>query len=105
MVTGSFDGNRHTRNFILWDGPLMARILYFAWVREKMGVAEERVTLPETVHTITQLTQMLRARDPRFDQALSDPSLRVAVNQEHAQPETLVTDQDEIAFFPPVSGG
>ncbi len=83
----------------------MARILYFAWVREKMGMAEERVSLPETVHTVSQLTQFLRARNPRFDAALSDPSLRVAVNQEHAHPDTKVTDQDEIAFFPPVSGG
>lgn len=83
----------------------MARILYFAWIREKIGVAEERITFPESVITVGQLLLFLRGRDSNHDAALSDPSLRVAVNQEYAQPETSVTDQDEIAFFPPVSGG
>lgn len=83
----------------------MARILYFAWVREKIGVAEERLTLPEHVKNVAETTRYLRDRDARSNEALADPSLRVAVNQEYAQPETTVTDADEIAFFPPVSGG
>ncbi|MBF0131100.1 MAG: molybdopterin converting factor subunit 1 [Magnetococcales bacterium] len=83
----------------------MARILYFAWIREKVGVAEERITLPEQVGTVGQVIQFLRDKDSPHHEALSDPSLRVAVNQEYAQEDTPVSDRDEIAFFPPVSGG
>ncbi|HIJ84940.1 MAG: moaD [Magnetococcales bacterium] len=83
----------------------MARILYFAWVREKVGVAEERMALPDSVKTVAQVIRFLRGLDSNHDQALADTSLRVAVNQEYAQLETGVTNYDEIAFFPPVSGG
>ena len=83
----------------------MARFLYFAWVREKIGVGEERVILPGQVRTVAQCLQFLRGLDASHDEALADPSLRVAVNQVYAQLETLISDHDEIAFFPPVSGG
>lgn len=83
----------------------MAHFLYFAWVREKIGVSDERVSLPHGVGTVTQVLQFLQERGPNYHDALGDPSLRVAVNQNYAHGETLVTDADEIAFFPPVSGG
>ncbi|MBF0107838.1 MAG: molybdopterin converting factor subunit 1 [Magnetococcales bacterium] len=83
----------------------MARILYFAWVREKIGIGEEHRTLPQSVHNVAQCLQYLRGLDERHNEALADEALRVAVNQEYAQPETAVGDRDEIAFFPPVSGG
>ncbi|MBF0144625.1 MAG: molybdopterin converting factor subunit 1 [Magnetococcales bacterium] len=83
----------------------MVRFLYFAWVRERIGFGEERVILPEQVRTVAQCIQFLRSMDAKHDEALADPSLRVAVNQEYAQLETAITDHDEIAFFPPVSGG
>ncbi len=71
-----------------------------------MGHAEETLPLPPTVATVAQLIAWLRARNPAgahtFDPAAP---IRAAVNQTFATPETTLTDQDEVAFFPPVTGG
>jgi len=84
----------------------MARILYFAWLRERMGRAEEDVPLPPGVATVGGLVVLLRGRDAGGAAAFAHPALvRAAVNQEFATPETPVRDADEVAFFPPVTGG
>jgi molybdopterin synthase sulfur carrier subunit len=82
------------------------KVLYFAWVRTKTGIAEESLALPSGVDTVAQFLDWLKARGPGFAEALKQPGfVRVAVNQEFARPETRLTDRDEVALFPPVTGG
>ena len=81
-------------------------ILYFAWLRTKVGVSEEQVTLPDDVGSVSALLDWLKQRGPGHAEALADLSVvRVAVNQEYAGPEQPVKQGDEIALFPPVTGG
>jgi molybdopterin synthase sulfur carrier subunit len=82
------------------------QILYFAWVRERIGVAEERVDPPSDVRSVGALIVWLRARGTRYAEALADNArVRCAVNQEFASVEAAVQPGDEIAFFPPITGG
>jgi len=82
------------------------KILYFAWLRERIGVSEEDVEPPADVTTVAALLDWLAARGPRFADVLKDRAVvRVAVNQDYAQPDHPVSDGDEIALFPPVTGG
>ncbi len=84
----------------------MARILYFAWLRERMGRTEEVLPLPPDVATVGGLVALLQARDAAGAVAFAHPAMvRAAVNQDFALPDTPVQDGDEIAFFPPVTGG
>lgn len=84
----------------------MARILYFAWLRERMGRTDEELPLPPGIATVGGLAAMLRDRDAAGAAAFAHPAMvRAAVNQEFATPETPVRDADEVAFFPPVTGG
>ncbi len=79
-------------------------VLYFAWLRERLGRAEEALALPAGVTTVAALRQHLIARGDAYA-ALAEPTVRVAVNQAMAGPATRVAPGDEIAFFPPVTGG
>jgi molybdopterin converting factor subunit 1 len=82
------------------------RILYFAWVRQKVGVAEEEVSPPPEVRDIAGLVAWLSARSPGHASAFAQAKqVRAAVNQEFATPDAPVRAGDEIAFFPPVTGG
>jgi molybdopterin synthase sulfur carrier subunit len=82
------------------------RVLYFAWLREKAGLAAEEVTPPESVTDVAGLVSWLRARGGRPAEALAELSLlRVAVNHEHARLDHPVRRNDEVAFFPPITGG
>lgn len=82
------------------------RVLYFAWLRERIGLAEETLTLPKDVTTVAGLLQWLRGRSDGHTAALANLSVvRVAVNLDHARPDTPVSDRDEVALFPPVTGG
>jgi hypothetical protein len=82
------------------------RILYFAWVRQKVGIAEEILVPPAEVQDVAGLVHWLVARSPGHADAFAQPKqIRAAVNQEFAQPESPVAANDEIAFFPPVTGG
>ncbi len=82
------------------------RLLYFARLRERLGRSEETLTLPEGVATVADLAAWLRARDGAGEAAFADPAtIRAAVNQAFARPATAVKDGDEVAFFPPVTGG
>lgn len=84
----------------------MAKLLYFAWLKNHIGTAEEEVALPQGVATVGELLAWLPSRGPGFAKALEDPrAIRVAVNQEYAKPGDPVAPGDEIALFPPVTGG
>ncbi len=82
------------------------KLLYFAWLRERMGRPEESLTLPDGVDTVAGLVEWLRARDPQGAAAFAQGGVvRAAVNQEFATPGTPIDDSNEVAFFPPVTGG
>jgi molybdopterin synthase sulfur carrier subunit len=82
------------------------KLIYFSWVKDRIGMAEEAIDLPDTVKTVADLLAWLPARGENFANALADPAtIRVAVDQEYAVPETDVTKATEIALFPPVTGG
>lgn len=82
------------------------KVLYFAWLRERIGVAEEVVALPPGVSTVAALMAHLATRSPAHAAALvPGKGVRCAVNLDFAGPEDAVTDRDEVAFFPPVTGG
>ena len=82
------------------------KLLYFAWLRQKIGTAEERIDPPAEVTTVAALIQWLRARGPNFADALRESAvIRVAVNQEYVPISHPVRPGDEVALFPPVTGG
>ncbi len=82
------------------------KVLYFAWLKEKIGMSEEEIVLPPAVTTVQELVDWMRSRGPGFAAALAEGNaVKVAVNQVYAQQKDPVTDKDEIAFFPPVTGG
>jgi molybdopterin synthase sulfur carrier subunit len=82
------------------------KVLYFAWVREKTKVGEEMLAPPASVRTVADLVGWLKSRGNGFADAFADVSMvRAAVNQEHVPFNHPVKAGDEIAFFPPVTGG
>jgi len=85
---------------------LKVKVLYFASVREKLGKAVEEIELPAGVSTVAALRSHLRGRGGNYENAFAEKSLlRAAVNQDMVQPSAAVKAGDEIAFFPPVTGG
>lgn len=82
------------------------KLLYFAWVRQKIGRSEENIDMPASVTTVATLIGFLRERGPGYEEAFRNPALiRVAINQQHTDFNAVVHPDDEIAFFPPVTGG
>ena len=76
------------------------KLIYFAWVREKSGVSEERIALPENLATVRDLLVWQRARGDRFAEALSKPEvIRVALDHALARPDAPIASAREIAFF------
>jgi len=84
----------------------VASVLYFASLAETIGARSEQLELPADCNTVTELVALLRARGEPFDSTF-DGKIRVlvAVNQEMSEPETAIRNSDEVAFFPPVTGG
>lgn len=79
-------------------------VLYFAWVRERIGLPKEHIETDAT--TVAELVAELRLREERYDVAFSDlSSLRVAVDQELTDFDATITGAREVAFFPPMTGG
>jgi sulfur-carrier protein len=82
------------------------KLLYFAWLRARIGCAEEEIELPRDVRNVSALLDWLKARGGRYSEALRDLSvIRVAVNQEYVGREHPLRKGDEVAIFPPVTGG
>ena len=88
------------------DAETPLTILYFAWLRERTGTGEESVAPPADVATVGDLIAWLAERTPGHASAFANRrTVRCAVNQDFASPETPIGPGDEVAFFPPVTGG
>ncbi|HHZ08913.1 MAG TPA: molybdopterin converting factor subunit 1 [Rhizobiales bacterium] len=84
----------------------MTKLVYFAWVRERIGKAEETVELPDTVKTVAGLLLWLKGRGEGYAAALEHPHvIRVAIDQEHVDHAARIAGAGEIALFPPMTGG
>lgn len=83
----------------------MIQLRYFARLRELLGISEEQLELPENIRTVGELRSRLMARGIPWQQALSDARLTTAVNHEIVKADKLINNGDEIAWFPPVTGG
>ena len=82
------------------------KVLFFAGLREQLGTAGEEIELPAGIATLAGLRDHLRARGGNYEKAFSEKALvRMAVNQEMAKPGATLGQGDEVAFFPPVTGG
>jgi molybdopterin synthase sulfur carrier subunit len=82
------------------------RLLYFAWVKEKAGLAAEDVELPSEVTTVAELMAWLKTRGPEFADAFQRADIiRTAIDQTHVRHNATIRGAREIAFFPPVTGG
>ena len=84
----------------------MMQVLYFGWVRSRIGVSGEEIALPEGVASVSDLMAWMKSRGERYAHAFGDAdAVRAAVNQEIAPPDAAVAENDEVAFFPPMTGG
>ena len=82
------------------------RLLYFAWVKDKAGIAVEEIAVPQDVATIAELIVWLKTRGPEFANAFARSEvIRAAIDQIHVRHDAKIAGAREIAFFPPVTGG
>jgi len=82
------------------------KLLYFAWVRERIGRAEESCDPPAEVTTAAELVEWLRGRGPEYANALDEPAtVRIAIDRVHARGDTPLAGAREVAIFPPMTGG
>ncbi|MEQ1939246.1 molybdopterin converting factor subunit 1 [Mesorhizobium sp. CN5-321] len=82
------------------------RLIYFAWVRERIGKPQEDLDLPAGIETVNDLLAWLRSRGEEYEQALKHPDvIRVAIDQEHVDHDEKIAGAHEIALFPPMTGG
>ncbi|MBL8704711.1 MAG: molybdopterin converting factor subunit 1 [Rhodospirillales bacterium] len=82
------------------------KVLYFAWLRTRIGHAEDTIELPKGVEDVRGLIDLLRAQGPGYALALTDlATVKVAVNHEYVGLDHKLKPSDEVAFFPPVTGG
>lgn len=84
----------------------MTRLVYFAWVRERIGKAEEELDIPASVKTVGDLIAYLPTLGEDYENALQFPdAIRVAINQEHVERDEPIAGAREIGLFPPMTGG
>jgi len=82
------------------------KILYFAWVRERIGKADEELDPPAAVTTVAELMRWLAARGEEYSHAFENPKvIRAAIDRVHVRPDAKIGAAREIAFFPPMTGG
>ncbi len=82
------------------------RVLYFAWLRERIGKGEEEIELPPAVTTISELVEFLSQKGEEYAYAFENrATIRAAINQTHVKPGASLTGAREVAFFPPMTGG
>lgn len=82
------------------------KVRYFAWVRERIGRAEEDVAVPREIVTVGDLMGWLAARGPEYAHAFEKPAvIRAAIDQTHVRADASLEGAREVGFFPPVTGG
>lgn len=82
------------------------KVLYFAWIKEKVGIGEEALSPPAAVKTVDELIDWICSLSPDHAKAFTDrDQIRVAVDQVHSAFDTAISGASEVAFFPPVTGG
>ena len=82
------------------------RLKYFAWVRERIGIAEETIEPPAEVRTVDELIAWLSKRGESYAHAFEKPKvIRAAIDHAHVRPDAVIAGAGEIAFFPPMTGG
>ena len=85
---------------------MTTKLIYFAWVRERIGLPEEDVELPPAIATIADLVGWLKTRGEEYDYAFENEGVvRAAIDKVHARPDAPLAGAREIAFFPPMTGG
>ena len=85
---------------------IKVKVLFFAGLREQLGTAGEEISLPSGVSTVAALRQHLKSRGGAYEKAFSEKALvRTALNQDMVSPTARIKAGDEVAFFPPVTGG
>jgi molybdopterin synthase sulfur carrier subunit len=82
------------------------KALYFAWVRERVGLGEEEIAPPREVKSVADLVTWLKGRGENYAMAFeNEKTVRVALDRSHVKPDALIAAAREIAFFPPMTGG
>ena len=82
------------------------KLVYFAWVRERIGKADEEVAPPPSISTVNELIDWLAKRGEEYAHAFENPKIiRAAIDKRHVQPNATIAGAREIAFFPPMTGG
>jgi molybdopterin synthase sulfur carrier subunit len=82
------------------------KVLYFAWVRERVGKADEIIAPPSGIRTVADLMSWLSGRGEEYAHAFENGQvIRAAIDKKHAKPDALIAGAREIAFFPPMTGG
>lgn len=85
---------------------MTTQLVYFAWVRERIGKPEEEIELPADVVTVRDLLNHLKGLGEEYENALQYPDvIRVAINQEHVEHSERIAGAREIGIFPPMTGG
>ena len=81
-------------------------ILYFSWIKDKLGKAKENITVDQNISNVAELITFLESKDETYKEVFKDISaIRVSINMETANIEDPIHANDEIAFFPPMTGG
>jgi len=82
------------------------KLVYFSWIREKIGRSEEEIEIPNTVSTVGELINYLKGVDESYQRALEPTAIiRVAIDHEHVEHDASIAGASEIAIFPPMTGG
>ena len=82
------------------------KILYFSWIKDKIGKSNEEITINENINTVNDLILYLKNVDNNYKEVFDDiSSIRISVNLETTGPEAVIKNDDEVAFFPPMTGG
>jgi molybdopterin synthase sulfur carrier subunit len=82
------------------------KLVYFAWVRERVGRTDEEIELPAAIDTIAELVRWLKGRGEEYGYAFENEDIvRAAIDHVHVKPEARIAGAREIAFFPPMTGG
>jgi molybdopterin synthase sulfur carrier subunit len=85
---------------------MTVKLVYFAWVRERVGKTEEEIALPEGISTVAELMEWLAGRGEEYAYAFENRTvIRAAIDHAHVRPDAAIAAAKEIAFFPPMTGG